>query len=75
MLGRETDAAFRRMRIDGKEPHAYLAVGYASLEPGGHVYPMRVIVSNSIDNSGRFVGDALASGFRMHVARLATEAS
>jgi hypothetical protein len=70
VLGLETDTAFRRMRIDGKEPHAYLAVGYASLEPGGHVYPMRVIVSNSIDNNGRFVRDALASGFRMHVTPL-----
>jgi hypothetical protein len=48
------EEAFVRAGQAGTMPHAFLAVGYASLQPGGPVYPLCVTVSNSFDTRGRF---------------------
>lgn len=71
VLTQQIDMAFRRMGIDGKQAHAFLAVGYAIAGPDdNHVYPYRIVMSNSIDSSGKLTRSALGSGFRMHVRPL-----
>jgi hypothetical protein len=70
VLAREIDIAFRRLGYSGKKPHAFLAAGYASLQPGGHVYPVNVIISNSIDNDGNFSVQALSDHFGIYLEPL-----
>jgi hypothetical protein len=67
ILTREIDTAFRRHGHSGKVPHAFLAVGYASLRPGGHIYPMNVIISNSINQDGIFSEQSLSDNFRIFI--------
>jgi hypothetical protein len=69
-LAREIDAAFHRLGHSGKIPHAFLATGYASISPGGAVFPMNVVISNSIDNTGNFSKEALAPEFSMYIEPL-----
>ena len=54
VLAQKMGTAFDRRRSSDRKPQALLATGYASLQPGGRVYPMNVIISNSIDNNGDF---------------------
>lgn len=54
VLRQKIEEAFVRNGQAGKIPHAFLAVGYASLQPGGPVYPLNVTISNSFDSGGRF---------------------
>lgn len=54
VLRQKIEEAFVRDGQAGKMPHAFVAVGYASLQPGGPVYPLSVTVSNSFDSGGRF---------------------
>lgn len=53
-LRQQIETAFVGDGQAGDMPHAFLAVGYASLRPGGPVYPLCVAVSNSFDARGRF---------------------
>lgn len=72
VLRREIEAAFVRERQAGRLPHAFLAVGYASLRPGGPVYALRVTISNSFDHRGRFsTAVPVSPQFRISVERLA----
>lgn len=54
VLRQKAEEVFVRDNQAGKLPHAFLAVGYASLQPGGPVYPLCVTISNSFDSGGRF---------------------
>lgn len=67
VLTKEIDAAFRIHGHSGKIPHAFLASGYANLTPGGHIYPMNVVISNSIDQDGVFSKRALSDNFRIFI--------
>jgi hypothetical protein len=66
VLKREIDIAFCRLGCAGKIPHAFLAAGYTSLQPGGHIYPINVIISNSIDHAGKFSAQALSDHFTIY---------
>ena len=70
VLTQEIDDAFDRLGMAGKQPHAFLAVGYASFRPGGRGYPLCVTVSNSLDENGHFSAAALKHKFRMHIEQL-----
>lgn len=70
VLMREIGATFDRLHISGKQPHAFLTVGYASFQPGGKAYPLCITISNSLDENGRFSTTALKSGFQMLVEPL-----
>jgi hypothetical protein len=70
VLAREIGAAFDRLRHSGKIPHAFLATGYARLQPGGRVHPMNVIISNSIDSDGNFSVSALQREFTVFIEPL-----
>jgi hypothetical protein len=48
------EQAFIREGLVGKIPHAFLAVGYGTLEPGGTVRPLSVTISNSFDVARMF---------------------
>jgi hypothetical protein len=72
VLRQEIEAAFVRECQAGRMPHAFLAVGYASLRPGGPVYPLCVTISNSFDHRGRFsTAVPVSPQFRISVERLA----
>lgn len=66
-LREEIDKAFHRLGCAGKMPHAFLAAGYASLSPGGRVYPLSVAISNSVDREGHLPTEKLASNFRIYL--------
>jgi hypothetical protein len=66
VLSKEIDAAFQRLGHSGKIPHAFLAVGYASLRPGGYGYAISVLISNSIDHEGQFSPEALSKSFHIY---------
>ena len=70
VLIREISATFDRLNISGKQAYAFLAVGYASLEPGGRVQPLCITISNSLDENGIFSYAALKHEFQMHVEAL-----
>jgi hypothetical protein len=70
VLAREIGASFDRLRPSGRMPHAFLAAGYASLQPGGRVHPMNVVISNSIDSDGNFAANALQREFTVYVELL-----
>lgn len=70
VLAREITAVFRRNGASGKMPHAFHAVGYASLEPGGRPYPLSVTVSNCLDKRGKFSLEALDDKFRIFIEPL-----
>ena len=70
VLAREIDAAFLRLGYCGKIPHAFLAVGYAALKPNGQIYPMNIVISNSIGNDGNFSLSALSPEFGVYVEPL-----
>lgn len=70
-LRQEIEKALIREGHAGKMPHAFLAVGYAALQRGGSVYPLSIMISNSLDGSGRFsAGAPVCSTFGMSVERL-----
>lgn len=54
VLGRRIEEVFVREGQAGKIPHAFLAVGYASLRAGDPVNPLSITISNSFDSRGRF---------------------
>jgi FAD/FMN-containing dehydrogenase len=62
--------AFQRMGAAGKEPHAFLAVGFSRLSPDGRIEPLSVTISNSLDANGRFSASAVGPEFAMHVEPL-----
>jgi hypothetical protein len=66
----EMGAVFDRLRPSKRKPQAFLAAGYASLQPGGRVHPMNVIISNSIDNKGNFLRSALQREFTVYMEPL-----
>jgi hypothetical protein len=70
ILAREINAAFDRLGLSGRLPHAFQAVGYGRLEPDGSIYPLCITISNSVDPDGFFSRSALAPGFRVHVESL-----
>jgi hypothetical protein len=70
VIHRETGAAFNRLQPPREIRHAFLAVGYASLEAGGEVHPLSVVISNSLDDYGRFSTAIAPTDFRMNVERL-----
>jgi hypothetical protein len=71
ILRQEIEEAFIRERQAGKIPHAFLAVGYSSLQPGGPAYPLSITISNSFDAKGRFSASApVSSTFGMSVEQL-----
>jgi len=67
VLTREIGVAFDRLRPSDRKPHAFLATGYASLQPGDRVHPRNVVISNSIDNDGNFSASALQREFTVYV--------
>ena len=70
VLAQEIGAAFDRLRPSDRKPYAFLATGYTSLQPGGRVHPMNVVISNSIDNDGNFSVSALQREFTVYVEPL-----
>jgi hypothetical protein len=70
VLMREISATFDRRGISGEQAHAFLAVGYASLEPDGEIHPLCITISNSLDGNGCFSPEALTTQFQMQVERL-----
>jgi hypothetical protein len=71
VLRQKIDEAFVRNGQAGKIPHAFLAVGYATLQPGGPVYPLNVTISNSFDSGGRFSTTvAVSRQFSVRIERL-----
>jgi len=70
VLAQEINGAFDRLGLSGKEPHAFLAAGYANLQPDGRVQPLSVTVSNCLDDRGRVSPSAVRDKFRIHVEPL-----
>ena len=70
VLAQRIGAEFDRLRPSDRRPQAFLATGYASLEPGGRVYPMNVVISNSIDNNGDFSASAMQREFTIYMEPL-----
>jgi hypothetical protein len=70
VLFREIGAVFDRLRPSERKPQAFLATGYASLQPGGRIHPMNVVISNSIDNNGNFSASALQREFTAYMEPL-----
>lgn len=67
VLRDEIDATFHRLRHAGKIPHAFLAAGYASLSPGGRIYPLSIAISNSVDREGHLPTETVASSFKIYL--------
>lgn len=67
VLRDEIDAAFHRLRHAGKIPHAFLAAGYASLTPGGRIYPLSIAISNSVDREGHLPTETVSSSFKIYL--------
>jgi len=61
VLRQKIEEAFLRVGQAGRIPHAFLAVGYGSLEPGEAVQPLSVTISNSFDAAGTFSPGARVS--------------
>jgi hypothetical protein len=70
VLAQKIGAAFDRLRPSDRKPQAFLATGYASLKPGGRVYPMNVVISNSINNNGDFSASAMQREFTIYMEPL-----
>jgi hypothetical protein len=71
ILRQRIEEAFVREGQAGKIPHAFLAVGYASLQAGGPVYPLSVTIANSFDPGGQFsTAVPVARQFSISVERL-----
>jgi hypothetical protein len=65
------EAFFREDKAAGRIPHAFLAVGYGSLEPGETLQPLSVTISNSFDAAGTFSPHAHVSmQFRIKIEKL-----
>jgi hypothetical protein len=62
----EIDSAFRRLGHAGLIPHAFLAVGFAGVRSAGDLRPLSIVISNSLDEQGRFSPTALGSNFKIH---------
>ncbi len=58
VLREELERAFVREGQAGKQPHAFMAVGYTTDQPGGKVSPVSITISNSFDSTGTFSPDA-----------------
>lgn len=61
------DTSFQRLGYSGEIPHAFLAAGYASLSPGGRVYPLSIAISNSPDRGGHLPTEALSPSFGIYL--------
>ena len=70
VLFREIGAVFDQLRPSKRKSQAFLATGYASLQPGGRVHPMNVVISNSVDNNGNFSLSALQREFTVYIEPL-----
>lgn len=70
VITREITAVFNKAGAPGNIPHAFHAVGYATRQPGGTIYPLNVTISNSLDERGIFSPSALGTEFRIHIEDL-----
>jgi hypothetical protein len=70
VLFREIGAVFNQLCSSERKAQAFLATGYASLQPGGRVHPMNVVISNSIDSVGNFSRSALQREFTVYMEPL-----
>jgi hypothetical protein len=70
VLAQEISAIFSRLPASKRIPQAFLATGYASLQRGGRVHPMNVIISNSIDDQGNYSACALQPEFTVFMEPL-----
>ena len=71
VLRQKIEEAFLQEGQAGRIPHAFLAVGYGSLEPGEAVQPLSVTISNSFDAAGTFSPDArVSTQFAISVEKL-----
>ena len=66
----EIQKTFDRLKVSGKQAHAFLAVGYASPQLGADIEPVCVTVSNYLDSSNNLAVAALGPRFRMHIEPL-----
>ena len=66
----EIQKTFDRLKISGKQMHAFLAVGYASPRPGADIEPVCVTISNYLDSNNNLTAAALGPRFRMHIEPL-----
>jgi hypothetical protein len=70
VLFRGIGAVFDRIPPSKRKSQAFLATGFASFQPGGRIYPMNVIISNSIDNEGNYKNSALQQEFTVYIEPL-----
>lgn len=70
VLTNEIQATFDRLKVSGRQPHAFLAVGYAPSQPGGITTPLCITISNCLDDSNNFSTKALGPTFKMSVEPL-----
>lgn len=66
----EIDSAFRRLGHAGIIPHAFLAVGFAATRQTEDFRPLSIIISNSLNQQGRFTPTAPGNDFKIHVKPL-----